>query len=218
MRNSRWLSLRCLYTRGSCMAVGHISVSRERGAPPKNQIECKNRINSSWRVERAMSARLALAQSTLSFSLLLGRSFSSPLSSRLYLLPVPLAARFSPARSDLLSFPLTRSFFLSVFLGAARATRSARMTPPRGEADHLPYFLLFCLSAAHGKSYAVCRAYEGSALYRQPKRGPVDGPLAPGHPAPRRTREGDRKIISLRIRIASSRPTDRSASRARVNA
>ena len=41
-------SLRCLYTRGSCMAVGHISVSRERGAPPKNQIECKNRINSSW--------------------------------------------------------------------------------------------------------------------------------------------------------------------------
>lgn len=39
--------LRCLYTRCSCMAGGHISVSRERGAPPKNQIECKNRINSS---------------------------------------------------------------------------------------------------------------------------------------------------------------------------
>lgn len=62
MRNSRWLSLRCLYTRGSCMAVGHISVSRERGAPPKNQIECKNRINSSWRVERAMSAQFAFVR------------------------------------------------------------------------------------------------------------------------------------------------------------
>lgn len=44
-------SLRCLYTRGSCMAMGHISVLRERGAPPKNQIECKNRINSSCKLE-----------------------------------------------------------------------------------------------------------------------------------------------------------------------
>lgn len=47
MRNSRWLRFD-VFIRGSCMAVGHISVSRERGAPPKNQIECKNRINSSW--------------------------------------------------------------------------------------------------------------------------------------------------------------------------
>lgn len=44
-------SLRCLYMRGSCMAMGHISVLRERGAPPKNQIECKNRINSSCKLE-----------------------------------------------------------------------------------------------------------------------------------------------------------------------
>lgn len=44
-------SLRCLYTRGSCIAMGYISVLRERGAPPKNQIECKNRINSSCKLE-----------------------------------------------------------------------------------------------------------------------------------------------------------------------
>ena len=81
-------SPRCLYTRslalsrGSCMAVGHISVlseltsERERvsslslplrngGAPPKNQIECKNRINSSWQ------ARESYVRLLLSFSLLL---------------------------------------------------------------------------------------------------------------------------------------------------
>lgn len=72
MRNSRWLSLRCLYTRGSCTAVGHISVSRERGAPPKNQIECKNRINSSRAESRAMSARFAFVQTAPLPSLSLG--------------------------------------------------------------------------------------------------------------------------------------------------
>lgn len=67
-------SFRCLYTRGSCMAMGHISVSYERGAPPKNQIECKNRINSSCRLESYVYP----AGSLLELSLLLSR-FLPPL-------------------------------------------------------------------------------------------------------------------------------------------
>lgn len=112
MRNSRWLSLRCLYTRGSCMAVGHISVSRERGAPPKNQIECKNRINSSWRVERAMSAQFAFVRTP------------------------PPPSLFGPA---VLSLSFAHAIFFSLSLSlsvfAVRATRPsrARMTPPRRE-------------------------------------------------------------------------------------
>lgn len=61
-------SLRCLYTRGSCMAMGHISVLRERGAPPKNQIECKNRINSSCKLESYVCSVVVLSRSFLSLS------------------------------------------------------------------------------------------------------------------------------------------------------
>lgn len=151
MRNSRWLSLRCLYTRGSCMAVGHISVSRERGAPPKNQIECKNRINSSWRVESYVGS-VCVRSNPLppSLSLSLGATSSSW------------------DRPSSLSLSRTRSFF-PPSSSAVRATRPrSHDSTSNREADHLPYFLLFCLSAAH-ESYAVRRAYEGSALYRQAK-------------------------------------------------
>lgn len=74
-------SLRCLYTRGSCMAMGHISVSRERGAPPKNQIECKNRINSSCKLEsyvRPVGSLSKLSLFPLLFSLFPSLSFSLP--------------------------------------------------------------------------------------------------------------------------------------------
>lgn len=135
MRNSRWLSLRCLYTRGSCMVVGHISVSRERGAPPKNQIECKNRINSSWRVESYVGPVGARSEP-------LSRSFS--LSRPLFLsLVQPLSLRTNRP----LSFTRVIFFPPSSSLQSGLHGR-ARMTPPRREADHLPYFLLFCLSAA----------------------------------------------------------------------
>jgi len=62
-------SLRCLYTRGSCMAMGHISVLRERGAPPKNQIECKNRINSSQTRELCLPGLSGSLSLSLSLSL-----------------------------------------------------------------------------------------------------------------------------------------------------
>lgn len=151
MRNSRWLSLRCLYTRGSCMAVGHISVSRERGAPPKNQIECKNRINSSWRVESYVGS-VCVRSNPLPPSLSLARR------NLLLLGPAVLSLSFAHA-----------IFFSSVLLFAVRATRPrSHDSTSNRKADHLPYFLLFCLSAAH-ESYAVRRAYEGSALYRQAK-------------------------------------------------
>lgn len=156
MRNSRWLSLRCLYTRGSCMAVGHISVSRERGAPPKNQIECKNRINSSWRVESyvgPVGARWALSLAsgfflfgTVSFSLSLAQSF----------FPVPVF----------------------VFAGQGYTAASHDSTSRRGRSP--PIFPLILLVCRH-ESYAVCRAYEGSALYRQPKRSrPRSAARTPG--------------------------------------
>lgn len=190
MRNSRWLSLRCLYTRGSCMAVGHISVSRERGAPPKNQIECKNRINSSWRVESYVGPVGARSQS-LSLSVCL-----SSLSLSFALSTLSLVQPLSLGRTcRLLSFARAIFFSPSSSLQSGLHGR-ARMTPPRGEADHLPYFLLFCLSAAR-KNYAVCRAYEGSALYRQANcsdpRSILCAVVGRAH----------REIISLRIRIAS---------------
>lgn len=80
-------SLRCLYTRGSCMAMGHISVLQERGAPPKNQIECKNRINSSCKLESYVCPVGSLSElslfplSVFSLCFLLFLAHSLPLSS-----------------------------------------------------------------------------------------------------------------------------------------
>ena len=125
-----------------------------------------------------MSAQLALAQSlslshslthslTLFHSLTLSffRRTSLSLFLSLALSTLSLVQPLSLGTCRLLSFARTIFFSPSSSLQSGLHGR-ARMTPPRGEADHLPYFLLFCLSAAR-KSYAVCRAYEGSALYRQ---------------------------------------------------
>jgi len=97
-------SLRCLYTRGSCIAMGHISVLRERGAPPKNQIECKNRINSSCKLESYVCpvgslSKLSLFLFLFSFSL---RSFS-------FLYTLYLKFLFSFSAALLLFFFTTRS-------------------------------------------------------------------------------------------------------------
>lgn len=147
MRNSRWLSLRCLYTRGSCMVVGHISVSRERGAPPKNQIECKNRINSSWRVESYVGPVGARSQPlSRSFSLSYTLSFALSLAS---------AASFSWDQPPSLFY--SRHLFFSVLLFAVRATRpcSHDSTSKRGRSP--PIFPLILL---------VCRALELCGLPR----------------------------------------------------
>lgn len=69
-------SLRCLYTRGSCMAMGHISVLRERGAPPKNQIECKNRINSSCKLESYVCSVGSLSKLCIFLSFVFSLSLS----------------------------------------------------------------------------------------------------------------------------------------------
>lgn len=165
MRNSRWLSLRCLYTRGSCMAVGHISVSRERGAPPKNQIECKNRINSSWRVESyvgPVGARSALSLSLPGFSPALSRSL---------------------LRHRCPSLFRSRDLFSGVFVFASQGYTAAShdSTSRRGRSP--PIFPLILLVCRH-ESYAVCRAYEGSALYRQAKRSRPRSAACTAGPAP----------------------------------
>lgn len=101
-------SLRCLYTRGSCMAMGHISVSRERGAPPKNQIECKNRINSSCKLESYVRpgwfSLEAFFPLLLSFSLSLSFCF------------------FSFSHTLYLKLVWSSSLFLSVFFFTTRFT------------------------------------------------------------------------------------------------
>lgn len=146
MRNSRWLSLRCLYTRGSCTAVGHISVSRERGAPPKNQIECKNRINSSRAESRAMSARFAFVQTAPLPSLSLGTGR-------------PLSLSLSRSR--------TRSFFSSSLL-----SQDDRMTPPRKERERGRSPPIFPLILLVRRAPELC-AYEGSALFIEATFGHV---------------------------------------------
>lgn len=127
-------SLRCLYTRGSCMAMGHISVLRERGAPPKNQIECKNRINSSCKLESYVCPVGSLSKLSL-FLFLFSLSFCS----------------FSFLHTLFTLSPFDPFLFLSrpspLFLHN-QVYKPARMTPPRGKADHLLYFLLFYLSAS----------------------------------------------------------------------
>lgn len=137
-------SLRCLYTRGSCMAMGHISVLRERGAPPKNQIECKNRINSSCKLESYVCSVVILSRSFLSLSSL----------SLLFLTYSTLSL------VDLFLFftHSSPSFFHN------QVYKSACMTLPWGKADHLPY--CFILLVCQHESYVVSRDYEGSALYR----------------------------------------------------
>lgn len=128
------VSLRCLYTRGSCMAMGHISVLRERGAPPKNQIECKNRINSSCKLESYVCPVGSLSKLSL-FLFLFSLSFCFfSFLHALYLKPV-------------WSFSLSLPPFSS-FSSQPGLQDPARMTPPRGKADHLLYFLLFYLSAS----------------------------------------------------------------------
>lgn len=127
-------SLRCLYTRGSCIAMGYISVLRERGAPPKNQIECKNRINSSCKLESYVCPVGSLSKLSL-FLFLFSLSRSVPsLSYTLFTL-----SPFDPFLFLCCPSPL----FLR-----NQVYKPARMTPPRGKADHLLYFLLFCLSAS----------------------------------------------------------------------
>lgn len=112
--------------------MGHISVLRERGAPPKNQIECKNRINSSCKLESYVRPGWFLSRSFLSFS---------------------FSPRFiSLTRALLTSSPADPFLFLSrpsPSFSSSRPGLQARShdSTSRGKADHLPYFLLFYLSA-----------------------------------------------------------------------
>lgn len=133
-------SLRCLYTRGSCMAMGHISVLRERGAPPKNQIECKNRINSSCKLESYVCPVGSLSKLSL---------FLFPFSLEAFLshsVPSLSYTLFTLSSFDPFLF-LSRPLLLHLLLHN-QVYKLACMTPPRGKADHLLYFLLFCLSAS----------------------------------------------------------------------
>lgn len=141
------------------MAMGHISVLRERGAPPKNQIECKNRINSSCKLESYVCpvgslSKLSLFLSFGFLSLSLSR-WAPSLSCTLFTLSL-----FDPFL--FLSRPSPLFLHNQVY-------KPARMTPARGKADHLLYFLLFY---CQHESYVVSRAYEESTLYRQVKRSP----------------------------------------------
>jgi len=141
-------SLRCLYTRGSCMAMGHISVLRERGAPPKNQIECKNRINSSCKLESYVrSAWFSLKAFSLSLSL----RFIS-FSHTLYLKPC-------------WSFSLSLLPISIFFFFATRSTRPLAWLHLARKGRSPPVFSFILLVCQH-ESYAVSRAYEGSVLYR----------------------------------------------------
>jgi len=144
-------SLRCLYTRGSCIAMGHISVLRERGAPPKNQIECKNRINSSCKLESYVCpvGSLSLFLFLFSFSL---RSFSF-----LYTLYLTLVWSFS----------LSLLPFFSFSSQPGLQARSHDSTSRKGRSP--PIFSFILLVCQH-ESYVVSWAYEESALYRQVKR------------------------------------------------
>lgn len=149
-------SLRCLYTRGSCMAMGHISVLRERGVPPKNQIECKNRINSSCKLESyvyPVSSLSKLSFFLFLFSLLF--CFFSFLHT-LYLKPV-------------WSFSLSLPPFSSFSSQPGLQARSHDSTSRKGRSP--PIFSFILLVCQH-ESYVVSRAYEESALYRQVKRSP----------------------------------------------
>lgn len=127
-------SLRCLYTRGSCMAMGHISVLRERGAPPKNQIECKNRINSSCKLESYVRPAGSLSKLSLFLFLLFLLSLPAPSLSR---------TLFTLSTADPFLF-LSRPSFSSSQPGLQARSHDSTS---RGKADHLLYFLLFYLSA-----------------------------------------------------------------------
>lgn len=132
MRNSRWLRFDVFIRAALVWPWGHISVLRERGAPPKNQIECKNRINSSCKLESYVCPVGSLSKLSL-FLFSLSRTVSS-LSYTLF--------TFSPFDPFLfLSCPSPLFLHNQVY-------KPARMTPPRGKADHLLYFLLFYLSAS----------------------------------------------------------------------
>lgn len=148
-------SLRCLYTRGSCMAMGHISVLRERGAPPKNQIECKNRINSSCKLESYVCPVGSLSKLSL-FLFLFSLSFRSfSFSHTLYLKPV---WSFSLSLLPFSSFSSTRSTSPLAWLHL--------------EERPITSYIFFILLVCQHESYMVSRAYEESALYRQVKRSP----------------------------------------------
>lgn len=119
------------------MAMGHISVSRERGAPPKNQIECKNRINSSCKLEsyvRPVGSLSKLSLFPLLFSLSLSRSVSSLFHTLFTLSSFDPLRSFSPA-------------LLRLFLhNQVYKPRSHDSTSRKGRSP-LPYLLLFYLSA-----------------------------------------------------------------------
>lgn len=67
MRNSRWLCFDVFIRAELLYTAGHISVLGERGAPPKNQIECKNRINSSYKAWELCSTVAWLSFFTIFF-------------------------------------------------------------------------------------------------------------------------------------------------------
>lgn len=150
------------------MAMGHISVSRERGAPPKNQIECKNRINSSCKLEsyvRPVGSLSKLSLFPLLFSLTPSLSLSPSLvlcffsfSHTLYLKLVWSSLLFLSCSSP--------SFSSQPGLQAPLAWLHLEKRPITS-----PIFT-FILLVRQKESYAVSRAYEGSALYRQVKRSP----------------------------------------------
>ena len=116
----------------------------QRAAPPKNQIECKNRINSSCaRCTRAMSAHTNRFVSSLSVSsFLFFSSFLFYLLSLFYLLA---SLRFSHGFTQRFSFPVR-----------CHCSRTTPREPKRENSlterpiTSLPYFFLFHLSAPPG--------------------------------------------------------------------
>lgn len=135
--------------------MGHISVLRERGAPPKNQIECKNRINSSCKLESYVCPVGSLSKLSLFLSFcFLSRSVPS-LSYTLFTL-----SPFDPFL--FLSRPSPLFLHNQVY-----KPRSHDSTSRKGRSP--PIFSFILLVCQH-ESYVVSRAYEESALYRQVKR------------------------------------------------
>lgn len=137
------------------MAMGHISVLRERGAPPKNQIECKNRINSSCKLESYVCPVGSLSKLSLVLFLF---SLSFHTFSFLHTLYLKSVWSFS------LSLPP-----FSSFSSPGLQARSHDSTSRKGRSP--PIFSFILLVCQH-ESYVVSRAYEESALYRQVKRSP----------------------------------------------
>lgn len=143
------------------MAMGHISVSRERGAPPKNQIECKNRINSSCRLESYVPVG-SLLKLSLSLSLSLSVVFCLRPFSFSHTLYFKLGWSFS------LSLPPSSS--LIFFFFATRSTGSLAWLhlEKRPITSHI-FSYSTCLT---GWELCGCWAYERFALYRQVRWSP----------------------------------------------